>query len=70
MSLQHPDVALVMVTGVDDPKVGELALNIIKQGRGTHFDAEVVDCYFDSLYEVFQVMATYRDCSPPLSTTS
>ncbi len=46
------------------------ALDIIKQGRGTHFDADVVDCFFDSLYEVFQVMATYSDRLLPFSAMS
>lgn len=43
------------------------ALNILKEGRGTHFDPEVIDCFFDSLHDVFHVMTTYCDRTPPLS---
>ena len=42
------------------------ALTILKQGRGSHFDPQVIDCFFDSLHDVFQIMTTYQDRGLPL----
>jgi putative two-component system response regulator len=39
----------------------EKALDILRDGRGTHFDPTVLDAFFDSLDEIVQVSQTYAD---------
>jgi putative two-component system response regulator len=39
----------------------EKALGIIRQGRGSHFDPEVVDAFFSVEEEILTVRDRYRD---------
>lgn len=39
----------------------EVALPIMKEGRGTHFDPDVLDAFLDNLDEVLKIKATYSD---------
>jgi len=39
----------------------EEALQILREGRGTQFDPEVVDVFFDQLDEILAVVAEYQD---------
>jgi putative two-component system response regulator len=39
----------------------EEALQILRDGRGTHFDPQVVDVFFDHLDEILAVVDKYRD---------
>jgi len=43
----------------------EQALEIIRQGRGTHFDPQLVDLFFDHLPAVFPIQEQWRE-TPPL----
>jgi putative two-component system response regulator len=44
----------------------EEALDILRDGRGTQFDPQVVDVFFDNLDEILAVIAQYRDPDEPL----
>jgi len=37
------------------------ALKIMKEGRGTHFDPEMLDCFFDSIDDVSEIRSRYED---------
>lgn len=37
------------------------ALDVIKQGRGTHFDPEVVDAFFGVIPQAVEILETYAD---------
>ncbi len=39
------------------------ALEVLRQGRGTHFDAEMLDTFFDSLDEILRVKDEFDDSS-------
>ncbi|MGR3177222.1 MAG: HD domain-containing phosphohydrolase [Candidatus Anammoxibacter sp.] len=39
----------------------EKALEIIKEGRGTHFDPTVMDAFFDTFDEILRIKGTYQD---------
>ena len=39
----------------------EEALRILREGRGTQFDPQVVDVFFDQLDEILAVVAEYQD---------
>ena len=39
----------------------EKSLAIIREGRGTHFDPEVVDAFFDVLDDILVIKEKYRD---------
>ena len=39
----------------------ERSLNILREGRGKHFDPEVLDAFLDSMEEVVQIQATFKD---------
>jgi putative two-component system response regulator len=44
----------------------EEALNILRTGRGTQFDPQVVDVFFDKLDEILEIVALYREADEPL----
>ena len=44
-----------------DPFPIEEAFRIIKESRGSHFDADVVDAFFQSEEEILSIRARYRD---------
>jgi putative two-component system response regulator len=39
----------------------EDALQILRDGRGTQFDPQVVDVFFDQLEQILAVVAEYQD---------
>ncbi len=39
----------------------EAAFDIIKKGRGTHFDPEVVDIFFEKIEEIINIQNTFQD---------
>ena len=43
----------------------EQSLSILRDGRGKHFDPEVLDAFLDSMEEVVQVQATFKDTIEP-----
>jgi putative two-component system response regulator len=44
------------------------ALQLLKDGRGTHFDPRVVDVFFECLDEILAIQQKYRDSEPPKAT--
>ncbi len=42
------------------------ALNILRGGRGTQFDPQVVDIFFDKLDEILEIVALYREPDEPI----
>jgi putative two-component system response regulator len=44
----------------------EEALDILRDGRGTQFDPQVVDVFFDNLDKILEVIAQYRDPDEPI----
>ncbi|MFH1879059.1 MAG: HD domain-containing phosphohydrolase, partial [Candidatus Omnitrophota bacterium] len=39
----------------------EEAFRIIKEGRGTHFDPEIVDAFFDIEGEILSIMEKFKE---------
>ena len=39
----------------------DVAMSILREGRGTQFDPKVVDVFFECLDEILAVQATHRD---------
>ena len=44
----------------------EEALQILREGRGTQFDPQVVDVFFDQLDEILEIVALYREADEPI----
>ena len=61
MALADVFDALVSVRHYKDAFPFELATSIIREGRGTHFDPDIVDAFVASLDEFVEVAARYND---------
>jgi putative two-component system response regulator len=42
------------------------ALNILRNGRGTQFDPQIVDVFFDKLDEILEIVAVYCEPDEPI----
>jgi putative two-component system response regulator len=42
------------------------ALNILRSGRGTQFDPQMVDVFFEKLDEILEIVALYREPDEPI----
>ena len=55
--------ALVSRRPYKEPFSLEKSLMIIREGRGSHFDPDVVDAFFSCIYEIIVVKEKYKDTS-------
>src|SRR4030042_1412625 len=58
--------ALISKRPYKEPFPLEKSFTIIREGRGSHFDPEVVDAFFAVEKEVLSIRETYKDQGPSL----